>query len=184
MQRTQCTQRHFIILGKYRLYVRVSGQQVLHHVQALGTVEVCRLAGQQFEFVLIQRLFKAFATFTGGGGTGDPFQLDHFSVRTHFFSDKVTGHFTADAVIRSDMADHFTFARHTVQGNDRDLGLVGHLDGVADRIGVGWVNQQQLGCLHHQILYVRQFFRRVILRVQHHQVVTQLIGFLLCALFH
>ncbi|MND61566.1 hypothetical protein D3C80_528270 [compost metagenome] len=129
-------------------------------------------------------MFKAFATLTGSGGTGDPFQLDHFSVCAHFFGNEITGHFAANAVIRSDMADHVTLARHAVQGDDRDLGLIGHLDGVADRIGIGWVNQQQLRRLHHQILHVSQLFRRVILRIQYHQVVTQLVGFLLRPLFH
>ncbi|MNN10516.1 hypothetical protein D3C81_1234400 [compost metagenome] len=184
MQRAQCAQRHFVVLRKHCLHVRVSSQQVLHYVQALGAVEICRLAGQQFEFVLIKRLFEPFATLTGGRGARNPFQLDHFSVCAHFFSDKVAGHFAANAVVRGDMADHLALACHAVQRNDRDLGLIGHLDGVTHRIGIRWVNQQQFRRLHHQILHVSQLFRRVVLRVQHHQVITQLVGFLLRAFFH
>lgn len=41
------------------------------------------------------------------------------------------------------MTDRLAFARHVIQGDNLDLGLVSYIvDGVADRIGVCRVDQQ------------------------------------------
>ncbi len=45
LQRAQCAQRHFIVLGEDGLNIRMRGQQVLHDVQTLSTVGGNRRAG-------------------------------------------------------------------------------------------------------------------------------------------
>ncbi len=70
----------------------------MHHVQALGAVKVGWLASQQFELVLIQRLFEALAALACGRGVGDALYLDHFRVCAHFLGDEIASHFTAHAV--------------------------------------------------------------------------------------
>jgi ribose transport system ATP-binding protein len=64
LQCAQRAKRHFIVLGKYGLHVRMRGQQVLHDVQTFGAVEVCRLAGQYVKFVCRNGLLETFATLT------------------------------------------------------------------------------------------------------------------------
>src|SRR5688572_4544550 len=46
LQGAQCTERHFVILSEHGLHVLMRSQQILHDVQALGAVEVSRLAGE------------------------------------------------------------------------------------------------------------------------------------------
>ena len=121
------------------------GQQVLHDVQTLCTVEVCRLARQHVKFVRRYSLLETFTTFTGRGSPGDTLQLDHFRAFTCFLRDVVTGDFAAQYVIRRNMANNVAFGRLTVQGDYRDLRLVCHLHGVTDRVGIGWVDQQDFG---------------------------------------
>ena len=123
----------------------MSGQQVLHYVQTFGTVEVCRLAGKDVKFVSSNSLLEAFATFTSCGCTGNALQFDNFRTFTCFLRDVITGDFTAQYVVRSDMANHFTFRCLTVKGDNRDVRLVCHLHGVTHRIGVCRVNQQNFG---------------------------------------
>ena len=121
------------------------GQQVLHHVQTFSAVEVSRLAGEDFEFVRSNRLLEAFTTLARGRRPGNTLQLDHFRAFTRFLGDVITGDLTAEHVIRGDMAYHFTAAGDAVERDHRDFGLVSHLNGVTNRIGIGRVDQQQLG---------------------------------------
>ena len=62
------------------------GQQVLHHVQAFGAVEIGRLAGRDVEFVRRHGLFKAFATLARRRSSGNALQLNDFCTFTHFFA--------------------------------------------------------------------------------------------------
>ena len=121
------------------------GQQVLHDVQTLSTVEVCRLAGQHVEFVCSHGLLEAFTTFTGRGSTGDTLQFDNFRAFTGFLRDVVTSNFTAQHVIRRNVAHNFAFRCLTVQSDHRNFRLVCHLHGVAYGIRIGWVDQQNFG---------------------------------------
>ena len=121
------------------------GQQVLHDVQTLCTVEVCRLARQHVEFVRRYSLLETLTTFTGRGSPGDTLQLNHFRAFTGFLRDVVAGDFTAQYVIRRNVADHIPFRCLTVKGDYRDLRLVCHLHGITDRVGIGWVDQQDFG---------------------------------------
>ena len=159
-------------------------QQVLHHVQAFSAIEVCRLARQHLEFMRVRGLFKAFAALTRRRGAGNTLQFNDFGAVAQTLSDIVARHFTAEAVVRGDMAHHFALRCHAVQRDHRDIRLVSHFHRVADRIGIGWVDQQQFGAAHGEILHVSQLFRRVVLRVQHHQVIAQFIGLFLRPLFH
>ena len=159
------------------------GQQVLHHVQPFGTVEIGWLAGQDVKLVRRHGLFKAFAALARRRSPGNALQLNDFRTFTHFFRDVIASHFSALHVVRRNVAHDIAFCGLTVKGDDRDFRLVCHLHGVADGIRVGGVDQQQPGAAHRQILDVRQLFRRVVLGVQHHQVVAQLVSFFLRAVF-
>ncbi len=81
------------------------------------------------------------------------------------------------------MAYHLALRRHAVQRDHRNIRLVRHFHRVADRIGIGWVDQQQSGAAHGEILHVSQLFCRVVLRIQHHQVIAQFVSLFLRALF-
>ena len=81
------------------------------------------------------------------------------------------------------MRYHFAFICRTVESDHRDIGLVSHFHRVAHRVGVGRVDQQQLGAANRQVLHVSQLFRRVVLGIQHHQVIAQLVRFFLRAVF-
>ena len=126
----------------------MGGQQVLHHVQPFGTVEIGRLAGQNIELVRRHSLFEAFATLARRGSPGNALQLNDFRTFTQLFRDVIARHFSALHVVRGDVAHDIAFCRLTVKGDDRDFCLVRHLHSIADGIRVGGVDQQQLRAAH------------------------------------
>ena len=121
------------------------GQQVLHNVQTFSTVEVCWLARQDVEFVCSNSLLEAFATLTRCGRPGNPLQFDDFGAFTGFLRNVITGDFTAQHVIRRDVADYIAFVRLTVQRDHRNFRLVCHFNGVTYGVRIGWVDQQDFG---------------------------------------
>lgn len=84
------------------------GQQVLHHVQAFGAVEIGRLAGQDVEFVRRHGLFKAFATLARRRSSGNALQLNDFAL-SPTFRDVIASHFPTLHVVRGDMAHNIAF---------------------------------------------------------------------------
>ncbi|MNY42560.1 hypothetical protein D3C86_1774630 [compost metagenome] len=106
------------------------GQQVLHHVQTFSTVKVSWLARQYVKFVCSNGLLEAFTTLTRCGSPCDTLQLDNFCAFTGFLRDVVAGDFAAQHVIRSNVAYHFAFSGNAVKGDNRNIRLVCHLNGV------------------------------------------------------
>ncbi|MNE42999.1 hypothetical protein D3C80_1371530 [compost metagenome] len=128
------TQRHLVVLGEHRLHGRVGRQQVLHDVQTLGAIEVGGLGSQHLQLVGGNGQGEALATVTGGGGAGDPFELDHLGAGPQLLGDEVTGQLATGHVVGGDVGLDLPLGRAAVQGQHRDVGLVGQADGVAHRL--------------------------------------------------
>ncbi|MNT19944.1 hypothetical protein D3C72_1552320 [compost metagenome] len=108
-------------------------QQVLHDVQTLGAIEVGGLGCQHLQLVGGHGQGKALATVTGGRGAGDPFELDHLGAGPQLLGDEVTGQLATGHVVGGDVGLDLPLGRAAVQGQHRDVGLVGQADGVAHR---------------------------------------------------
>ena len=90
-------------------------------------------------------LLEAFTTLAGRGSPGNALQFDNFRAITGFLRDVVTGDFSAQHVIRRNVAHNFAFRCLTVQSDHRNFRLVCHLHGVAYGIRIRWVDQQDFG---------------------------------------
>ncbi|MNG12243.1 hypothetical protein D3C84_958420 [compost metagenome] len=69
-----------------------------------------------------------------------------------------------------------TLGRAAVQGQHRNVRLVGQADGVAHGLGVGRVDQDGVDLAHGEIFHVGELLGRIVLGVQHHQLVAKLLG--------
>jgi hypothetical protein len=142
----------------------------------LGAVKVGGLGGQHLQFVGGDRQGEAFAAITGGGGTCDPFQLDHLGTAAQLLGDEVASQLATGHVVGGDVGLDVTLGCAAVQGQHRDVRLVGQANGVAHGFGVGRVDQDGVDLAHGEIFHVGELLGRVVLGVQHHQLVAKLLG--------
>ena len=90
-------------------------------------------------------LLEAFATLTGSRCPRNTLQFDNFRTFTGFLGNVIASNFTAQHVIRSDVAYHFAFRSSTVKGDNRNICLIRHLHGVTYSVGISRVDKQQFG---------------------------------------
>src|SRR5439155_17608872 len=96
-------QRHFVVLREDRVDLLLRLQDVLHDRQALGTVEVRGLHGDQPDTgIRLQTITKTLAAVARGRGPRDAFQHHHAALPLQSLGDVLRGHLPAGDVVGRD----------------------------------------------------------------------------------